>query len=281
MSALRPGADVLTLPAPLGMRFWDGGAGRVIDAGLTVAVYPAGAPARSVAATPNRRGIYGLPGLSALAGWAGWPAPPPASADYTVEVSDPLGRFLPCRLSARLPHAGLLALAGCAPLAGPASAVELFSAPARPVPAARGVVRAELYDIAGAGRPAAWAVLEVWSGGQLLGRGMADARGRALVLFPYPAPRRAIGSPPSPPGSPPSVAGAWSVELRAFYAPGDPPAIPELCPAPPRPAAALLEGLSPYTPLVPRELLYGRELTVATGPGGVLLLDSTGSPPHP
>jgi hypothetical protein len=277
MRTLRPGTDVLTLPAPLGIRFWDGGAGRVVDAGLSIRVYPAADPARSARATPNRAGIYVLPGLAATSPWAGWPNPPAEAGEFTVEVSDQAGRFLPCRLSVRLPQPGLLSLAGCAPLDGPLLAVELLSAPARPLPAARAAVRAELYDIAGAGRPASWAVLEIWSGGQMLGRGMADERGRTLVVFPYPAPRRLISSPPSPPAS----AGGWTVELRAFYSRGDPATIPELCPALPRPAVALLESLSPYTPLAPRELLYGRELVIATGPEGVLLLDSTGSPPHP
>jgi hypothetical protein len=103
---------------------------------------------------------------------------------------------------------------------------------------------------------------------------MADADGQALLLFPYPAPRRTFQSPP--------VLGSltWPIQLRAFYQwVGPLPRIPELCPPLPRPAVALLDGLSPIIPLGTRELVYGRELRVASEPGRALLLDSTNALP--
>ncbi len=293
MRELRAGADVLTLVAPFGVRFWDAVSGAVVGSGLQVTVYPSGRPALQTQAQPNRSGVYvvaRLPGLhpaDAAAILASPPlASPPHSRYYVVEVVDLAGRFLPARFEAPMPRLGLLTLPGCEPEPPAPPSVALFSAPARPAPGAAAVVRAELYDIAHR-QPAAWAILEAWSGGRRLGRGMADRKGRVLLLLAHPdLPRGGFASPGSPVGSPPGLAGgpltsqSWLIELRASYARIDPPPrLPDLCPTPPRPAVALLASESPYAPLGGLRLTYGQELTVVTGPDGGLLLDSASSPP--
>ena len=92
---------------------------------------------------------------------------------------------------AQAPFRGIFTPSCGSPLAE-LGAIPLFPGPACPAPGlGRGAGRAAR----GLGRPAAWALLEVTPEGAPPARGMADARGRAVVLVPYPRPTASTGSP--------------------------------------------------------------------------------------
>ena len=255
------------LTAPLGVRFWDVATGTPISSGLSVWAYPDGKPQRATRASPNRSGTYVLHHASGLSDFergvdgGEFTETSPARRRFTVEVSDEQRRFLPARFDADLPCKGLfkwLTNVERAPLDLPnnSAGVPLYSSTLRTAPAGMTVLRAELYEALAPGsplevlslRPAAWAVLEAREGGRLLGRGMADERGRIVLIFAYPAPREPSGSFTS---SPPGAFGArlpflkqeWAIELQAFYGPTAPASPPS---SPPLPAAGEASSGVPY-----------------------------------
>jgi hypothetical protein len=260
----------LTYVTPLGVAFVDAATGRRVSDGLAVRV-------EGAAARPNRVGVFVVPhvaGLAAAERGAGddayW-SDMPVQRAVRVEVGDPHGRFLPFGFDADVPARGLYALRCGSPLEEVAP-IELFSAPTRLVPAGTAVVRAELWD-GDADAPAAWALLEVRPPGLPPARGLADARGRATVLFPYPEPTGLDGSPPSPQRRA-LTAQTWTVELRAFAAPQPevPVSRPDLCTVLTQPPATLLAGSPPATPVIEATLEYGRELVVRTSSESTLAL---------
>ncbi|MBI3941561.1 MAG: hypothetical protein HY326_00990, partial [Chloroflexi bacterium] len=182
----------LTLVAPLGVRFVDTATGEIVLDGLAASAYPAGNPGSRVPAFVNLSSVYawrGLPGMRQVENGGGDPLfwqSPPAKRTFTVEVIDLAQRFLPCSFNVEVPVKGLytwLCDAAASPPA-PAPGVPLYSTPARQLPAGMAVVRASLRDTV-ADKAAAWAVAEVYTGGQLLGTGIADSRGELALLFPY------------------------------------------------------------------------------------------------
>lgn len=220
--------EEVTCVAPLGIRFWDVAAGRAIGAGLTVQAYPRGVPDLRVNAVVSRGGVYsfrGLPGMRQVENGAGddafWQDHPPA-ASFTVEVADLSGQYLPFRLAIQLPVRGIFGLyespfsLGLTP---DATWVPVFSAPARPVPGATAVARAQLEDTV-LGAPAAWAFVTIQSAGQSAAAGIADQRGIVAVQFAYPEPRNfAIGSPLRA-GGVRWTDQTWPVTVTVLYAAG-------------------------------------------------------------
>ncbi len=291
----------VTLVAPVGLRFWDRVSGTAIGDGLVVTAYPPDNPARRTQAFVTRSSVYvlrNLPGLREVESGVGdatfWQRPPPQRL-FVVEVVDEAGRFQPFLFRAQLPVQGLFTWTcgqGSAPIATPGH-VPLYSSGSRQAPAGMAVIRADLWDpnlADGKGGPAAWAVLEAVVAGPapLRVRGLADARGRVALIFPYPEP---TGAPLSPiAGSPLGATGpalldqAWEVELQAAYQPSDPPPdIPDLCDALTQPAADLWDDLGQH-PLTQQTLNYGQELVVRskddtdrTRPA-VLVVTAAGSP---
>jgi hypothetical protein len=262
-------SERLTYVTPLGLGFVDSATGRRVSDGLVVRVD--GIPAHA-----NRVGIFivpHVPGLAAAERGAGdeayW-ASLPAEARVRVEVDDALGRFLPFGFDADVPARGLFTLACGSPVE--AEQIELFSGPARAIPAGIAAVRAELWDD-GAERPAAWALLEASAPGLAPARGMADAHGRVTILFPYPEPSGLDGSPPSPQRRP-LAAQTWQIELRAFAAPQPPTtrSRPDYCTVLTQPPALLHGGSPPGAPVIEATLEYGRELVVRTPPASTLVL---------
>lgn len=293
--------EVLTLVAPLGLRFRDVVTDTFINDGLTVTIYPAGNNQRRVSAFANRAGVYVLqhaPGLRAFEQGARdeafWTNMPPGKP-FVVEVEDTEGRFLPFSFTLDLPQRRIYrwlspldasAIASPVDASAPISAVPLYSAPTRNAPAGLAVLRAELWNPL-LNAPASYAVVEARTDGQLLARGLADGAGRLALIFPYPQPARfAINSPVgSPADSPPGPRGpalfdqAWAISLSAGYTPATLPAPPALnTVAPDAPLALpdlramLTQLLAPpatlwldYTHSVAlpvQTLSYGRELTL-------------------
>jgi len=245
--------ETVTLVAPLGLRFRDVVTNTFVNDGLNVTVYPEGDNARRVSAFANRAGVYVLhhaPGLHEFEQGAGdddfWAHMPPAKP-FVVEVEDNERRFLPFSLKLTLPQRRIYRWVSpldgspvASPLGEPApiSPVPLYSAPTRTPLAGLAVLRAELWNPQ-TSEPAAWAVVEARTNGQLLARGIADERGRLALIFPYPPPIKfAVSSPAGSPDSPPVPRGPallaqeWPITLSAGYTLSSPPApqLDELAP---------------------------------------------------
>jgi hypothetical protein len=262
----------ITRTALLGVRPWDGATGRAVTEGLTLTELRHG-----VRAIPNRSSVFAfhdLPGLRASSFGAGddafW-ASPPAHAELTLELADELGRYLTFRFDAGAPARGVFReICPASPPELDVPGVPLFSAPSRIAPGGLAAVRAELWDSA-VGGSAAWAVLEVTAGPGPTVRGVADERGRVLVLLPYPEPPWQTGSPP-----PTAVAlseQTWTLGLAARYAPAaNPEPTPDLCAVLSQPPATLLAALSPPVALTAATLTFGQPLTLRTPGHSVLHL---------
>ncbi len=271
--------------APLGVRFWDAITHKTIGEGLIVNAYRATQPDRRFALTHNRTNVFVLqnvPGLRDVEFGAGDPIywdnlPTPKS--FAVDVQDTTGRFLPFTFTADAPTRDLFAwICGSPP--EPSGGVPLFSAPSRSIPGGYGVIRAELHDESQFDArtqeyaPATWALLEAWYDGQLVGRSLADDRGRVVVGFSYPEPiNPPIASPPSPRTA--LTAQQWPIELRAFYTPAIPmPPRPDLCAALTQTSATLLSSLSPPTPVTQVNVAYGVDAIMKTTDRSDLLLST-------
>jgi hypothetical protein len=135
----------------------------------------------------NLRGWYvaaNAPGLEAHTVSIDKPPTQPAAGKVPVALAaeDPTGTYLPRRALLTLPRDPDPAKKdSAASLFAPAD-VELFPTPAAPVMPGWAVLRVTVTTKAG--KPAAGALLRVvrkGSGAELLGRGMTDARGEALV----------------------------------------------------------------------------------------------------
>jgi hypothetical protein len=268
-------SERFTRTALLGVRFWDRVSGRPVADGLELIETSSGA-----AATYGPHGVFAfhdLPGFSDSAYGAGddsfW-ASPPKRAPFTFRLRDRERRFLPFTFDADVPARGLFT-EDCGMAASPpdiVGVVPLFSAPSRVAPGALARVSADLWD-AEAGKPAAWAVLEVSTGGTPAYRGVADEAGRVIVLFAYPEPPLHAASPPPPPGSRALSNQTWPLTLTVRYAPAamSPPSPdpasgepPDLCAVLTQPQGTLLATDSPVTPLGSQLLAFGRELPLRT-----------------
>ena len=302
---------------PFGVRFVDDQSGRVVASGLQVSAWPTAEPSRARAVPLNRTNVFymlNVPGLRDFefgagddASWAGLSR----RVDFTLEVQDLEGRFLPFRFTAVLPARGLMRLAcgsPSTPVALPRDAepdgVPLFTAPARATTPGTVVVRADLWDAANH-VPAAWAMLEARTpGARLRGeppvRALADDRGRVALHFPLPDERDVDGgsfdSPTSGAGAP-LAARTWTVEVESSYdrlPPVPPPPtggvravnpIPDLCAALNQAPAHLWDrlGATPV-PLTQVTLRFGQELSMKSSdagaePASILLLTPSQSPP--
>lgn len=289
--------DRLTLVAPLGLRFHDVTTGTIVGDGLVVWAYPVARPTAKSQAIANRKGVYVLHhayGLREREHGDGsrfyWDNPVPPNKDFVIEVTDLQGRFQPFQFTASIPVEGIFKWDD-SPLSE-RTTVPLFPAPTQSVASGMAVIRADLWDTS-IDAPAAWAVIEAFTAGKFLGRGIADDMGRIAVIFSYPTPLSfaPVSPPGSPLGSPPIATSpplteqVWPLELRAFYTPVRPVASPpdfieELGPPLPdlrftlsQPAATLWADAD-LTEILETNLRFGRELILKSRP-------SPSSPPSP
>lgn len=220
----------VSLPAPLGLVFWDFATGTPVRDGLSVSVAPRDRPHTARQLIVNRNAVWlapTLPGLSAGQLATGdWTA---LRRTYRVEVSDSFGRFLPLAFEAELPSRGLYQwpgwtasppmallplLLGDSPAGVSPPRIPLFSSAARSAPPGVAEVRCQLADAA-TREPAARALVVVSHAGVARGIGLADDEGRAAVFFAYPdRPRPTLAT------SPPAITDfRWALEVDAFYHP--------------------------------------------------------------
>jgi hypothetical protein len=244
--------ETVTRMVPLGLLFWDGVTARSVSDGLVVVAHPLNDPDRRVEACANRHDVFAV-----------------RDAAVVVEVHDLADRFLPFTWTP---------LTGSPPEAAHGVRVlPLFSAPTRLLPGGMGVLRAQLQEPDGT--PAAAALLEVDPPGLPPLRGMADQRGRVVVVVPYPSPEAGPVVPGSPMTQPAAgaqlAAQSWLLPLRAAYGriqPANSGAfVPDLDLALAQPPAVVWADVARTTPLTSFALRFGREAvltsTDTSGPG--------------
>lgn len=219
--------DQVVRHAPLGLSLWDLARATNQVPGLEVDVGRADGRGGKIRAAVNRSGLYCARGLPGLSGFEFDADRTSALRRYRIEVRDPQGRFLPFAFDADLPASDVYrhflnltsppsALPGS--LASPPgmviAGVPLFSAPSRALSEPLAVIRAELRELA-SGKPAAWCLLAASIDATVRGIGLADAKGRVAIMFPYPERSR-----PSLSSPPPAVNDfRWNVELEVHYLP--------------------------------------------------------------
>lgn len=292
--------DRLAIVAPLGLRFHDTVSGNVVGDGLSVWAYPPAKPTARQRALGNRKGVYVLHhgyGLRDIENGDGtqsyWDNNPP-SRDFVIEVSDEQRRFQSFQFTASLPVRGVFEWSGFDDSPPSArSSVPLFSSPVRSAPGGMAVIRAELWDTSLDG-PAAWAVLEAYDADRRIAQGIADEKGRVVLIFSYPAPITFASSSPlgSPLGSPPLASGpplteqVWPLGLRALYTPVRPVSSPLISIEPDQsfpdlrftlsqPEATLWADAELSEGLLETNLRFGRELILKSRPALGSPLSST------
>jgi hypothetical protein len=138
----------------------------------------------------NRRGLYVLMGVPGLEEHQEvWPGPPAAPAigslSVVVEVHELSGRYLARRQTIRLPRDPDPAQAGDDRSLFQPLESRLYLSPSAPTSSAWAVIRATVVR-EGSDRGLGGALIRVSraSDGQVLARGLSDARGEALVAVP-------------------------------------------------------------------------------------------------
>jgi hypothetical protein len=230
--------ETVAYRAPLALRVIDAASGTDLADGLVATAWPTGD--ESLARTARRSLISSLLGFGTLPGlWSQeftvaegsasptWPAPAPQA--FVVTVVDSLNRYLPQTLLVQAPMTTPLA-------------VTLYSAPARPRPAAWGMVYGSATVSPGGG-PLAWAFITV-SDGSSTYQTTTDTQGRFVVYLPYPEALPALA------GNPPLGTGVgdvnWPVTLSVQSAPSTlsfpVTDIPDIASVRAQPAAQLVVG---------------------------------------
>jgi hypothetical protein len=217
--------EQLRIVTPLGIRFRDVAIDEPITHGLVVMAKAKPFEEGPTQVRPNLSGVFGFHSLPLLhdveypSPFAGPLPSPPSSFPFVVMASDRLGRFLPAVFGIDLPLNTFPSppVFDIDPDPAPLLDAYLFTAPTRPVTCGFAAIRADLWDRetrAGA----AHALVRVTVGDREM-RGIADERGRLLILLPYPLLERLrLGSPPGT-GQHPPYEHSWPVSLEVFYRP--------------------------------------------------------------
>jgi hypothetical protein len=214
--------ETLRTITPLGIRFWDAAREVQVRDGLIVTARPESSRHPPlIPAFQTGAGVYAfqkLPGLRDFEnGVIRLDESPPFARSYLVTVMDQLHRFMPAlfRVELPLPYGGLYRPSGetSPPSEEVATRFYLFSAPTRETPPGLATVRAQLA-VSGTEEPAAFALVELQSGGQRW-FGLTDSNGSAALFFPYPEFLQAMMA------SPIQLAGTqqWSMTVRVQYEP--------------------------------------------------------------
>jgi hypothetical protein len=288
------GLEEFTRVTPFGVRFWDVTAIAAAGAGLTVVTYPDGFPDLRFTADVNRTGVYffhDLPGMRRVEMGSGdesfWAGNLPR-IPFTVEVTDPLYRYLPYRFSILMPVHGLYGIldSPLSPALTPdATWLPVFSAPAREMPGPSAVVRTVLMDDA-AGAAAAWTLVTAQVPGSPMTVGLADDRGVVTLTLPYPEPRNSPFASPLGPGSLKLSDQTWPLTISVYYLPGAPSqTLPDLEEILHQGAATAWRDTAHSAPAQGFTLQFGKELVLrsldsATGRELPVLLITPASPPQ-
>ena len=275
--------DKVTLRAPLALRLRDVSDFSTVFDDLLVIATATSASGRSFVLTATAGGTWSalkVPGVrpATAANPALWPA---EAQSFEIRVSDPLQRYLPMRMVARLPAEAAIDWPGFAalpagvktalrPAGSPAGYrpdfVPLFPGVARVSAGARAEVRAHLA-IAVAGVPAGnagFAVMTVSIGGIVRGVGVADGDGAILVSFPYPL----LPTPTPAARAAGTTRSEWQVSIAVYcgrlnaLADGAPPLLPDILAQLNRSPSRLLARLGSLTKLPEQTLTVGQPLVL-------------------
>jgi len=286
--------EEFTVFTPLGIRFWDAALNHQIRDGLVVRAWSSSAVRTVVEAHRTASDVYAfrrLPGLLSVE----YPdrdaemlASPPEERAFVVQVEDTRGRYVSAAFEVvlPLPYSGvfLRPAAGSPPTTLPGFL--LYSATTRPRPSSMAVVRGDLvhWDVASPerlDRPAAHALVVLEGPSGEFAVGVADARGRYMVVLPYPELDQPTGSPPSQ--GRPLFDQTWTLSLSVRYDPARLVAlsgtrIPDYGSVLNQGVAEVWESLtSPpeagiSSSAIDVELTYGRDLVVRTSGSSSLLV---------
>ena len=210
---------------PLGIRFRDIALEGPITHGLIVFVTPRASESRPLPLGQNPSGIFGfhnMPGLHTVEYPRSLEPPvwsPPAGLPFIVTVADRLSRFLPVVFGVELPLPAVASppLFDLDPDVAPVLDAFLFTAPTRAVACGLAAIRFDLFDRE-AHDVASHARVRVTVGDRSR-IGIADERGRVLVLVPWPLLERLrLGSPPGA-GQQPPYEQTWPVSIDVWYRP--------------------------------------------------------------
>jgi hypothetical protein len=263
----------LRIVTPLGIRFRDIALEGPITTGLVVLVKPRDSYAPPIALTANPSGVFGFHGMPGLhdVEYPPFPEPalpsPPSALSFVVMVADRLARFLPAVFGIELPPPPVPSppTFDIDPDPAPLLDAFLFTAPTRPVTCGLAAIRADLWDIE-TEQPAAHARVRVTVGDRSR-PGVADERGRLLVLVPWPLLEQLrLGSPPGT-AQPPPFEHAWPVSLEVWFRPG--------LPRPFEPDAVLSEPWT-YVPGLKGILEHPDRVFIWPAPAGPPVLTWTG-----
>lgn len=281
---------------PLGIRFWDPVYDGQIRDALRVTARPENGGGPTVRAYTTASSVYvfnRLPGLRSLEHRepnSEFDSSPPARRRFHVEIEDLRRRYLPVAfgIDLPLPYSGVfLDGAAASPFEPSPKGFHLYSAPTRKAPRWMGVVRGELA-VSGANRRAAHAVVRVALPEGRIWHGMADSRGRFVVILPYPTISGGFGSSPPVAGGGALSTQTWTVTLEVLYEPGRLEALPET--RVPEYRSIFQQGPATIWPVPQSEggnevaeltatLEFGRELILKTAGLSQLLVSPAGSSP--
>lgn len=262
---LSPGADRIVRPALLGVLFHDAVDGKPVHGeDLVVEAIDVRSPDQPSRLSPSRSGVYGLHalrGVRTLLDESASPADlvesPPSAGRLSLRVRDRRGRYVDALLEPTWPASDILR-------------VPLYSAITRPVPLALASLKVDLRRRSDATLPACWAWLTLRLGSNVLAEGLADAQGRAQLVFPLPKPREGL-----PHGSPATAEALldWSVTLHARWHPDRrPDTLVDWTDLPMQPEIPLLQAVGPDVPLAPLSLQAGVPLQAHRPPSSFVFV---------
>lgn len=277
----------------LGIRFWDAALDTQVNDGLEVSLYPVENPRKKIQAFRTASHIYAfasIPGMitretqatSAIAS-------PEPTRSFVVTVQDTQQRFSPAAflIDLPLPYSGIFLVDDqpSSPALTPRG-FNLYSSALRNAAPQFTFLRGDLID-RNSGTAAAYAVVRVENEEGFSWYGIADANGKFAVMLPYPLLHIAFGS------SPPTSDGirlaerTWRVTVTVLYEPLNLAAlagseIPDYASVLSQ-GQAFLYSESPESNVgeiseLQTELVYGRDVVIATAGFSELYVSASGSP---
>jgi hypothetical protein len=226
-------AEIFSHFTPLGIRFWDPVTDRQIVDGLNVTAYPLENPNKRVNSFRTRSNIYSfshLPGMRDLeleiTPIDAIPSPP-QQKPFVIQIKDSLNRYIDVSFKTALPlsYSGVfLTRISGSPAQESPRGFYLYSSVSRNLPNIYAVVRGELVDNV-TGASASHALIKVLTEDNETWFGIADEKGRFVVVFPYPNLADGFG------GSPSALRGplheqSWNINLEICYSPSSQKVIP-------------------------------------------------------
>lgn len=277
----------------LGIRFWDVALDTQVRDGLEVSLYPVENTRKKILAFRTRSDVYAFASIPGMVTYETQTATavssPEPTRSFIVNVQDTQRRFSSAAfvVDLPLPYNGIFLIDDntSSPALTPRG-FNLYSSAHRIAAPQFTFLRGDLID-RNSGEAAAHAVVRVENEEGFSWYGIADAEGKFAVMLPYPLLHIAFGS------SPPTSDGirlaerTWSVSVTVLY---EPLSLIDLAGSElPEYSSILSQGQawlyseSPETDIgelseLQTELVYGRDVVIATAGFSELYVSASGSP---